>query len=202
MKNVLQLVFVLLITVQLQAQEKIIVTESVTIESLIPFMVENYASTPDEHNITLLVETTKRNFTSEEAILIKQAVKYLSEQLTEDDSISIVAYNALNGIVLEETSAKNLKKLLNVINDFSSHLESKTNDGITLAYNYANETYKEGVVNTVVMIRNPHGSRVVTVQDVSNSSALEKAEVKKPKNSMILLTAIAVLPELIAIIKD
>ena len=140
------------------------------------------ASTVEVHNITLLVETTKRNFTSEESILLKQAVKYLSEQLTEDDSISMVAYNALNGIVLEETSAKNLKKLLNVINDFSSHVESKTNDGITLAYNYADETFKEDVINTVVMIRNPNGSRVVTTQDIANTNSLENSSVKKTKN--------------------
>jgi len=201
MKNVLQLVFVLLLTMQLQAQENNVVTESVTIENVIPFMVENYAGTSDEHNITLLIETTKRNFTSEEAILLKQAVKYLSEQLSEDDTISIIAYNALNGIVLEQTSAKNIKKLLHVINDFSSNLESKSNDGITLAYNYAEEFYEEDMENTVVMIRNPNGSRVVTSKDISTNALDAKAE-KKQKNGMILLTAIAVLPELIAIIKD
>ncbi|MFD2823743.1 hypothetical protein ACFS5M_08685 [Lacinutrix iliipiscaria] len=202
MKTLIQMVFVLTITIQIQAQEKIIRTESITIENVIPFMVEEYASPSEGHNITLLIETTKRNFTSEEGILLKQAVKYVSEQLSEDDYISIVAYNNLNGIVLEQTSAKSLKKLLNVINDFSSHLSSKTNDGITLAYNYANENYKEDIENTVIMIRNPNGSKVITSQELSKTSALENTEAKRPKNNMVLLTAIAVLPELIAIIKD
>ena len=201
MKNVLQIVFVLLLITQLQAQEKSIVTESVTIENVIPFMVENYAGTSNAHNITLLVETTKNNFTAEESILLKQAVKYLSEQLNEDDTISIVTYNALNGIVLEQVSAKNIKKLLYVINDFSSNLESKTKDGITLAYSYADEIYKENVENTVVMIRNPNGTKMSKSQNIAKTSINASVE-NKPKNNLVLLTAIAVLPELIAIIKD
>lgn len=202
MKTLINMVFVFAVAIQIQAQEKIIRTESITIENVIPFMVEEYGETSEDHNIILLIETTKRNFTSEESILLKQAIKYLSAQLTEDDYISIVAYNNLNGVVLEQTSAKSLKKLLNVINDFSSHLSSKTNDGITLAYNYSNENYKEDIENTVIMIRNPNGSKVVTSLDVSKASTFENTDSKKPKNNLVLLTAIAVLPELIAIIKD
>lgn len=201
MKTLVQTLFVLLLALQIQAQENAIITESVTVENVIPFMVENYAGTSNAHNITLLIETTKRNFTGEEAILLKQAVKYLSEQLTEDDTISIVAYNALNGIVLEQTSAKNIKKLLYVLNDFSSNLESKTKDGITLAYSYSDENYKDDVENTVVMIRNPNGSSVSTSQNISNISTNTSVE-DTPKNNLVLLTAIAVLPELIAIIKN
>ena len=202
MKHVIQFVFVLFFSVQLQAQDDKVTTQSVTIENLIPFVVENYTSTSEGHNITLLIETTKRSFTSEESTIIKQAVKYLSGQLTEDDTISIVAYNTLNGIVLEETSAKNLKKILNAINDFSDYIREKPNNGITIAYNYVDENFKEDVVNTLIMIRNPNGSRVLTSNDVMSKNNLVESTTKKSKNNMVLLTAIAVLPELIAIIKN
>ncbi|MGB1308956.1 MAG: hypothetical protein ACPG6B_08610 [Oceanihabitans sp.] len=201
MRNVMQLLFVWLVALQIQAQEKNIITKSVTIENMIPFMVENYGSTNSAQNIVLLIETTKINFSSEESILIKQAIKYISEKLNEEDTISIVAYNALNGMILKETSVKDIKKLLNAIHNFSSKLYNTTNDGITLAYNYANEIYKENATNSVIMIRNPNGTKAIPISNLANTTA-EKTSKKKSKNNLVLLTAIAVLPELLAIIKD
>lgn len=184
------------------AQTNTVNTQSVTIESLIPFVVENYGATSGNHNITLLIETKSRNFSSEETILLKQAAKYLSEKLSDDDTISIIAYNTLNGIVLDQTSSKNVKKILNVLNDFGSNLRSKTDDGITLAYAHAKENYKENVKNTVLMIRNPNGSSAPSINDITVNNTLTASAAKKQKSNMVLLTAIAVLPELISIIKD
>ena len=202
MKNLIQMVFVLIVSIHVQAQEKVIQTESVTIENLIPFIVEKYASTSNKHNIILLFESKKKIFSGEAAILFKQAVKYLSEQLTEDDTLSIITYNALSGIVLNQSSAKNIKKILHVLNDFSANTTFNDKDGITLAYNYANEKYKEGSENTILLIRNPNGSSIDAVQEASITNILENKPAKKSNNSMVLLTAIAVLPELIAIIKN
>lgn len=202
MKTLFKMLFVLTVSIQIQAQEKIIRTESVTIENLIPFIVEKYASTSKEHNITLLFESKNKRFSDEAAVLFKQAVKYLSEQLSEDDALSIISYNALNGIVLDQSSAKNIKKILNALNDFSVNTSFNDEDGITLAYNHAAENYKEGSENTIIMIRNPNGSSIATVQNVSSTNTLGNTAAKKSKNNMVLLTAIAVLPELIAIIKD
>ncbi len=202
MKTLFKMLFVLTVSIQIHAQEKVIRTESVTIENLIPFIVEKYASTSNVHNITLLFESKNKRFSGEAAILFKQAVKYLSEQLSEDDALSIISYNALNGIVLDQSSANNIKKILNALNDFSANLSVYDKDGITVAYNHADENYKKGSENTIIMIRNPNGSSIAVAQDVSNTNTLANTAAKKPINSMVLLTAIAVLPELIAIIKD
>lgn len=202
MKNLINTLFVLLFATQAYGQDKKIETESVTIESLIPFVVENYGSVTKNQNITLLIETTSRNFSSEESILLKQALKYLSEQLKKDDTISILAYNAINGIALENTPATSTKKLLNVINGFSSNIHSKSEDGITQAYTYAEENYIENSINTLVMVRNPNGKKTNETQNIITENNLQSQTSKKQKSNMVLLTAIAVLPELISIIKD
>lgn len=202
MKTLFVLILNILCIVPSIAQAQSVNTQSVTIENLIPFVVENYSSANGKYNITLLVETKSRNFSSEESILLKQAAKYLSEKLSEDDTISIVAYNTLNGVVLNQTPAKNLKKILNVINDFGSNISSKSKDGITQAYTLANENQKANIKNTVLMVRNPNGTSQPSTTDIALGNNNITSTAKKEKGNMVLLTALAVLPELISIIKD
>jgi len=103
-KALFNVLFAFCLSVQIQAQDKPIKTETVIIENLIPFIIETYANVSDSQHITLLIETTKNTFTDEETFFLKQSVKYLSEKLSNDDTISIAAYNALNGLALEQAS--------------------------------------------------------------------------------------------------
>ena len=68
MKNLIQMVFMLIASIHINTQEKVIQTKSVTIENLIPFIVEKYASISNE-NITLLFEF-KNNLVILEAIAV------------------------------------------------------------------------------------------------------------------------------------
>jgi len=190
--------FVTLTVTHSKAQEKNIETQSVSIENLISFIVEHYKLNVDETSeaktITFLIQASENN-SIEDAVILKQAFKLLSKRLNEEDKISIVAYSGLNGIALNQSSAKEVKKILYVIDNLKESIKEFHDDGIALAYEHAKENFIENTVNSVVMIRNPNATRTIA------SNVSETKTVKKKSNA-VMLTAIALLPELIAVIKN
>jgi hypothetical protein len=133
----------------------------------------------------------------EDKVILKQAFKLLSKRLSENDLISIITYSGINGIALNQTEPYNLKRILHTIDNFKSSIKEIYPDGIELAYDYAEENFNEEAINTVVMIRNSN----ILAQNY-NTSVLTAQSQQKSKNNAVLLTAITLLPELIAIIKN
>lgn len=200
MKRLFTFVFALMISIAGHSQEKNIETESVTLDNLITFIVEHYSINPDStetKNITFLIETYAENFNTEDSVILKQAFKLLTKRVTEDDLISIVAYSNFNGIALNQTEATDVKKLLYVIEHPKSSVKTFEEDGIELAYEFAKENFVEEAENSVVMIRIPNRISEVAKTDVKDSNK----KVRKKSNAVIL-TAITLLPEIIAVIKN
>ncbi|MEW4925000.1 hypothetical protein [Algibacter sp. 2305UL17-15] len=181
------------------AQEKNIETQSVEIENLISFIVENYKKKEEGgngvHNLTFLIQVSNNGYSLEDEVVLKQGFKLLSKRLTKDDSISIIGYSGLNGIALEQESIKSLKKILYTLNNFKSSIKEFHKDGITLAYDYADENFVEEAINKVIMVRMPNSQHITETQNAS-------AAPKKKKNNAIVLTAITLLPEIISVLKD
>jgi len=203
MKPIITLILIVFVITTGIAQEKNIETKSVEIDNLISFIVQNYSPSNENNdlefqNITFLIQVSEAELSIENQVVLKQAFKLLSNRLTEDDLISIIAYSGFNGIALEQTDPSDLKKILYTINNLKSSVKEFQVDGITLAYNYANDNFEEEAINTVVMVRNPNAS---TIANAYVSSATVKTTSKK-KNGAVLITAISLLPELISVIKN
>jgi len=200
MKSLITLILIAFIISPSIAQEKNIETLSVSIENLIPFIVDNYALNQNNkltnRNLTFLIQVSEFGLDTESQIVLKQAFKLLSRRISKDDNISIVTYSGFNGIALKQTSPKNLKKILFTINNVKSSVKEFHKDGIELAYTYTKETFKADAVNSVIIIRNPNAS---STGIATNTAANVKP---KKKNNAVLITAISLLPELIAIIKN
>lgn len=200
MKTLFTFVLVLMLSLTSNAQEKNIETESVTLDNLITFIVEHYSISTDStktKNITFLIETYAENFNTEDSVILKQAFKLLSKRATEDDLISIVTYSNFNGIALKQVEATDTKKLLYVIEHPKSSVKTFEEDGIELAYKFTKENFVEESENSVVMIRIPNRTSEVTKIEVTNT-----AKSTKNKSNAVMLTAIALLPEIIAVIKN
>lgn len=185
-----------------KGQERNIETKSVSLENLITFIVENYAirntDTEQTKNLTFLIQVPQVNNTSQEGIILKQAFKLLSSRLDEENKISIVTYSGINGVALKQTSPKNLKKILYTVDNLNSSVKEFHEDGIILAYKYANEIFNEDAINTVVMVRSSTvSSSVSNHQSVTNTN-----KSKRVRNGAVLITALSLLPELISVIKD
>lgn len=82
------------------------------------------------------------------------------------------------------------------INNFKSSIKEFHQDGIELAYKYAKENFDEEAINSVVMVRNPN------ILSESENTSLLPVKPQKKKNNAVLITAISLLPELLATIKN
>lgn len=197
------------------AQDQQIETQSVLLDDFVSFIAENYkipdinseedleeeeTAEPISQNIVFLIETTKRNPSQEDIISLKQAFRFLSKRLTDVDKISIVAYSGLNGLVLEKTAATETKKTLHALNDIKGQIDKSCRDGIAFAYELMNKSIEPEYRNSVVMIRNPEAANQSYNTSVATTS--QDSIKSKGNGTAIVLTAITLLPELIAVIKD
>lgn len=199
MKSLIIIAFVAFSITSSIAQEKNIVTQSVTLDNLIPFIVKNFHSSNDaseNRNITFLLQVSSEDKQFDDSIILKQAFKLLSTRLTEDDKISIVTYSGFNGVALKQSSPKELKRIYYALSSLKSSIKEFHNDGIQLAYDYANKNFDEESINTVVMVRN---TNLISNSQVSNHDNLDKP--RKKRNNVVLITAISLLPEIISVIK-
>ena len=193
------LVTMMLITLFLQAQKKNISTQSVEIDNLITFVVENYKPTKtttkkpsaQSKNIVLLLQFNN-DFSAENKVVLKQSLKLISSRLTKDDHISILTYSGVNGVVLKQTSIIKIKKILSSIVDFNVSIKEMHKDGIDFAYKYADNNFDEDAINSIVMVRNSNPT----------PTASNENQGKKKRNNVLLLTAISLLPEVLAVIKN
>ena len=206
MKTLATMVFLFVLTNNF-AQQKNIETKSVLLDDFISFIADNYsASNPDSieapnktNNLVFLIESNRNNPSREAIISLKQSFRFLSKRLSDDDQISLIAYSGLNGLFLNQSSPKQLKKILNALDDIKSNVEKDCDDGISFGYEYCSEIYDPSANNVVIMIRNPNASNY-TENDISTTQIHQENKVKK--GGAIVLTAISLLPELIAVIKN
>jgi len=216
MKTVLSLCISLLSLTSLPAQISI-ETQSITLDNLITFVANHFPKEVDVvkanannigekklKQISFIIETSKSNFAPEDKIIIQQAFKFLSTRLSKDDTVSLFVYAGQNGLLLDRVSAKDLKKIVSAINDVNSSITEKHTDGITMAYQQAQEHFNETANNIVVMVRNPNA--VMNKPQVNtteiNVTAAKEETTRNKGGSVVLLTAITLLPEIISIIKD
>jgi len=207
MKTRITILITALFFIVMEAQEKHIETKSVSIENFINFIIEEYPTVTDSipvRNITFLVQSHGDSFNIEDKVVLKQAFKLLTSRLTAQDTISVISYDKINGQILNWTDGIQSKKLMYAIENPKSSIKFLETDGIELAYKNAKEKFTASSENSVVMIRIPKPKVDVQLRQKESVVVENKAEAKpeKGRNSAVVLTAIALLPEIIKVIKD
>lgn len=193
-------VFALMVT-QLNSQDQTLETESVTLENLFTFIVDHFEEDGNSQNITFLIKTYKTSFSEEDKFVLKQTFKLLSKRLNEDDYISIATYNHYSGIALGKTPATELKKILYTIEHPKESIEAFAKDGIEFAYKYAEVNFEEDYDNKIIMVRlTERKSR--TEKIISPMTAASVNTKQKGNEAAIVLSALALLPEIIQVIKN
>lgn len=195
MKALITIIFVAFTIAPSIAQEMNIETKSVELDNLISFIVNNYNDDSESKNITFLIQVNSEEMDGENLIMLKQGFKLISQRLDEHSNISIVAYSKFNGVALKMTSPKEIKLILHTLSDLKGSISEFYKDGISLAYKKAEENHNEELENIVVMIR-------VNKKAENEIVDIEKRDKKKKKSNAFLITALALLPELIELIKN
>lgn len=195
MKALITIIFVAFTVASSIAQKMNIETKSVELDNLISFIVNNYNDDSESKNITFLIQVNSEEMDGENLIMLKLGFKLISQRLDEHSNISIVAYSKFNGVALKMTSPKEIKLILHTLSDLKGSISEFYKDGISLAYKKAEENHNEELENIVVMIR-------VNKKAENEIVDIEKRDKKKKKSNAFLITALALLPELIELIKN
>ncbi len=174
-------------------------TESVEINNFISYVVANYSTTDNvDKNLTFLIQTSDDNVAGEDLIMLQQGFKLLFERLSANSKISLVTYEKFGGVALTPTAPTEDKLILSTLTDLKGNIAEFYKDGIAIGYQHAEQHYLEGASNSVVMIR----IAAKAANEVVDVEKEDKKAKKKEKSKILLATAIALLPELIDVIKN
>lgn len=104
-------------------------------------------------NIVFLIDVSGSMNDSDKLPLVKESLKLLVNELTEDDRISIVTYAGQAGIALDPTAASPAKKMqiIDVIDGLGAGGSTHGSAGIESAYALAQQNFIDGGLNRVIM---------------------------------------------------
>ena len=101
-------------------------------------------------NLVFLIDTSGSMDEPDKLPLLKRSFALLLDQLSEKDTISIVAYAGSAGIVLDPTKASEKAKILSALDELGAGGSTAGADGIELAYRLAEEGKTSGT-NRVIL---------------------------------------------------
>ena len=102
-------------------------------------------------NLVFLLDTSGSMYSSNKLPLLKKAFSLLVNQLSDEDSVAIVAYAGSSGVALEPTSGSNKQAILDALNQLRAGGSTAGAGGIRLAYDLARK-HKSAAENTRVIL--------------------------------------------------
>lgn len=103
------------------------------------------------NNLVFLIDVSGSMSDPNKLPLLKQAFKYLVDQLRPQDRVAIVVYAGAAGLVLESTPGTNKSKINAAIEMLEAGGSTAGGAGIRLAYKVAQENYIHGGNNRVIL---------------------------------------------------
>jgi Ca-activated chloride channel family protein len=83
--------------------------------------------------------------------LVKEGLSMLTHNLRPQDSIAMVVYAGASGLVLPATSGKERGRILAALDQLQAGGSTNGGDGIRLAYSVAQQSFKKGGINRVIL---------------------------------------------------
>jgi len=102
-------------------------------------------------NLVLLIDTSGSMDEPDKLPLLKRAFGLLIDQLSDNDTVSIVAYAGSAGVVLEPTAANHKARILSALDNLAAGGGTAGAQGITLAYQLAEQARVDGGTNRVIL---------------------------------------------------
>src|SRR5207237_10519478 len=104
-------------------------------------------------NLVFLIDVSGSMNEPKKLPLVKQGLKMMVNELTENDRVSIVVYAGNAGLVLPSTCADPIgkKTILDAIENLSAGGSTNGGQGIELAYKIATENFIKGGTNRVLL---------------------------------------------------
>jgi len=103
------------------------------------------------NNLVFLIDVSGSMYPANRLPLLKQAFKYLTDNLRAQDKVSIVVYAGAAGLVLEPTMGTEKAKIKAAIDNLQAGGSTAGGQGIQLAYKIAKENYLPKGNNRVIL---------------------------------------------------
>jgi Ca-activated chloride channel family protein len=102
-------------------------------------------------NLVFLMDVSGSMNNPDKLPLLKQAFRMLTQQLDEDDRVSIVVYAGASGVVLPPTSGEDQHAIHNALERLRAGGSTNGGAGIQLAYQLARKNFIQGGINRVIL---------------------------------------------------
>lgn len=102
-------------------------------------------------NIVFLLDVSGSMQDANKLPLLKQAMKLLTDQLTESDRVSIVTYAGNAGLALNTTNGESKQTIRDAIDALNANGSTNGSAGIQLAYEKATESFLKEGANRVIL---------------------------------------------------
>jgi Ca-activated chloride channel family protein len=108
------------------------------------------ATTPPR-NLVFLVDVSGSMQPANKLPLLKHGLSLLARTLRPEDTVAIVVYAGASGLVLPATSGARSDRILDSLQALEAGGSTNGGDGIRLAYSVAQEHFKKGGINRVIL---------------------------------------------------
>ncbi len=134
-------------------------------------------------NLVFLLDVSGSMNAPNKLPLLKKSLIMLSQQLTDQDKVSIVVYAGASGLVLEPTAGNQTDKIEQALDALAAGGSTNGQAGIQLAYQLAKQVYNPSGINRVILATD--GDFNVGISDVE---ALKKLIEEKREQGISLTT--------------
>ena len=102
-------------------------------------------------NLVFLLDVSGSMMSADKLPLVKRGLALMTESLRPQDSIAIVVYAGNSGLVLPATPGSQRGKILKALDGLEAGGSTNGGDGIQLAYSVAQQQFKKGGINRVIL---------------------------------------------------
>ena len=102
-------------------------------------------------NLVFLIDVSGSMNAANKLPLVRRSLELLTQQLGENDSVSIVVYAGAAGVVLPPTRCDNRRTILDKLDSLHAGGATNGGQGIQLAYDIAARNFVKGGVNRVIL---------------------------------------------------
>lgn len=102
-------------------------------------------------NLVFLIDVSGSMSTNNKLPLVKKTLKILTEQLRDQDKVTIVTYSSGEDVVLKPTSGSDKNKILKAIDNLQASGATSGEKAIRMAYEEAEKSFIKNGINRILM---------------------------------------------------